>query len=123
MAVYQGTRQQVLLPGARRAVGPVERRPRRTTSRAQRRVRPVALILVGIVAAFLLGLVHLTQTLQAAAVRYEIDSLRAEQAQLHREIQTQLGTIARWGSEPQVLEWAQQNGLSRLGGKIHVPSP
>lgn len=123
MAVLQGARQPILLPGARRASAPVERRPRRIHVRAQRRVRPVAVILTSIVAIFLIGLVHLTQTLQTAAVRYEIDSLRAEQSQLRREIQTQQGMVARWGSEPMIIEWAQQRGLGLLGGKTVIPSP
>ena len=93
---------------------------RRIPIRAQRRARPIAFILVAIVTIFMLGLIHLTQTLQTAATQYEIDRLRGDQAELHRQIQTQQGTIARWGAEPQVVEWAQQHGLSQLGGTIVV---
>ena len=139
MAVYQGTRPQVLIPGggratapaatrvrapsARRAAAPVERRSRRRTLRAQRQVRPVAMVMAIIISGFVLGLIHLTQTLQAGAVEHELVRLQAERLQLERDIQTLGGTVIRWGSEPQVVDWAQQNGLDRLGGTIRVPAP
>lgn len=131
MAAYQGARTRVapplLRPGvparhARRAALPVERRPLRITARAQRRVRPTAAVLAVIVGALLLGLVHLTYTLQAAAVRHGTGVLLEERARLMREIQSQEGIIAFWSSESQVMEWAQQHGLDRLGGTLRVPS-
>ncbi len=122
MAVYQGTQRPVLIPGARRRAAPMERRARRIPIRAQRRARPIAIALVFIVAVFMVALVYLTQSLQTAAVQFQIDQLRSDQTELHRQIQTQQGTIARWGAEPQVVEWAQQNGLGQLGGTIHVPA-
>ncbi|MEO7118581.1 MAG: hypothetical protein ABIZ34_06385 [Candidatus Limnocylindrales bacterium] len=121
MAVYEQTRPRPLAPGMRRASAPADRRPRRATTRAQRRTGPISFILVAILAIFLLGLLYLTQTLSAATVSYEIDQARSHQAELRREIQTQQGTIARWGAQPQVVEWAQQNGLGRLGTPIRIP--
>jgi hypothetical protein len=79
--------------------------------------------MAGIVATFVLGLVQLTQTLQAAAMEHELVLLREEGLQLERDIRTQAGTIMRWGSEPQVVDWAQQHGLDRLGGPLRVPAP
>jgi hypothetical protein len=46
-----------------------------------------------------------------------------EQDQMRREIQSQQGTIAQWGAAPQVIDWAYQNGLDPLGGKLRVPRP
>lgn len=139
MAVYGGARPRLMGPhvrvrggsgthpttvsGGRRAARPVERRARRRTIRAQRRIRPVGLVMAAIVATFVLGLVQLTQTLQAAAMEHELIVLREERLQLERDIRTQAGTIMRWGSEPQVVDWAQQRGLDRLGGTLRIPAP
>jgi hypothetical protein len=77
-------------------------------------------VLAGILVAFLFGLVYLTQTLQAGVTGYSIDNLLNERQQLHQELQSQQGAVAQWGSEPQVVQWAQQHGLNRLGGTIRV---
>jgi hypothetical protein len=121
MAVYQGARYRTPpLPfGAR----PVEqRRVGRIPVRGRTRVRPVTMVLAGILIAFLLGLVYLTQTLQAGVANYQIDNLMIERQQLQRELQSQLGEAAQWGSESQVVEWASQHELTRLGGRIRVPA-
>jgi len=81
------------------------------------------MVMAIIISGFVLGLIHLTQTLQAGAVEHELVRLQAERLQLERDIQTLGGTVIRWGSEPQVVDWAQQNGLDRLGGTIRVPAP
>lgn len=119
MAVYQGARlRSVAIPAGARAVA--ARRAARIPARARRRLRPVALVLAGILVAFLLGLVYLTQTLQAGVTNYQIDNLLTERHRLQQELQSQQGSVAQWGSEPQVVQWAQQGGLNRLGGKIRV---
>jgi hypothetical protein len=121
MAVYQGARlHAVALPAGARPLA--ERRAARIPVRARRRLRPTALALAGVLVAFLLGLVSLTQTLQATATNYQIDSLLIDRQRLQQELQSQQGAIAQWGSEPQVVQWAQQEGLNRLGGKVHVPA-
>jgi ABC-type Fe3+ transport system permease subunit len=121
MAVYQGARIRALgLPSGARPVA--ARRSSRIPARARRRLRPVAFVFAGILVAFLLGLVYLTQTLQAGVTNYQIDSLLIERQRLQQELQSQKGSIAQWGSEPQVIQWAQQQGLNRLGGKIRVPA-
>lgn len=121
MAVYQAVRVRAvaLPPGAR----PIStRRAARITVRARRRLRPVAMVLAGILVAFLFGLVYLTQTLQAGVTNYQIDNLLNERLQLQQELRSQQGAAAQWGSEPQVVEWAQQQGLHRLGGILRVPA-
>lgn len=132
MAVYQGTRPRAVLPTARPLTGPassvrhaapLERRSRRSRSRAQRRTSPVLFVLVGVVCAFLVGLVYLTQMLQVGALDVEVNGLLSHQDQMRREIQSQQGVIAQWGAAPQVIDWAHQNGLDPLGGKIRVPRP
>lgn len=121
MAVYQGARMRaVTIPAGARPVA--ARRAAHIPARARRRMRPVAFVLAGVLFAFLLGLVYLTQTLQAGVTNYQIDNLLNVRQQLQRELQSQQGAVAQWGSEPQVVQWAQQQGLNRLGGKIRVPA-
>jgi ABC-type Fe3+ transport system permease subunit len=121
MAVYQGARMRtVTIPAGARPVA--ARRAAHIPARARRRLRPVAFVLAGVLFAFLLGLVYLTQTLQAGVTNYQIDNLLNERQQLQRELQSQQGAVAQWGSEPQVVQWAQQQGLNRLGGQIRVPA-
>jgi hypothetical protein len=92
----------------------------RTTSAERARTRVAATLLATIGVATLLGVLYLTQTLRATAARYEIDSLLREQQALRRELQSQEGVIAHWGSQARVVEWAVQRGLDRLGGRIRV---
>jgi hypothetical protein len=121
MAVYQGARiRTVGIPAGARPVA--ARRVAHIPARARRRLRPVSFVFAGILIAFLLGLVYLTQTLQAGVTNYQIDSLLIERQRLQQEIQSQQGSVAQWGSEPQVVQWAQQQGLNRLGGKIRIPA-
>jgi hypothetical protein len=80
----------------------------------------VRLVLVGIIVGTLFGLVYLTQTLHAASYQYRIDSLLSEREHLLRELKSQRGTVARLGAEPLVIQWAQQQGLDRLGSRLRV---
>jgi hypothetical protein len=78
--------------------------------------------MAGVLVALLLGLVYLGQTVQLAATNYEVDRLLRERDDLGRQVQTLEATVARWGSEPLVLDWAQQVGLDSLGTRIRVPA-
>ena len=120
MALYQGARLALPL-GARRGPQTVARRRRSVPVRARRRPGRVTFVLAGILTSFLLGLIYLTQTLQAAATVHQIRALEAERRTMLREIQSLQGSIARWGAEPVVVERGGQLGLDRLGGKVHVP--
>jgi hypothetical protein len=114
MTVYQGARPRPLALAPRRQLS----RP----SRAGRRAHPIGLLMAGVLVALLLGLVYLGQTVQLAATNYEVDSLLLERDDLGRQVQTLEATVARWGSEPLVLDWAQQVGLDSLGTRIRVPA-
>jgi len=132
MAVYQGTRPRAVMPAARPLTGPmpqirratpVERRSRRARSRVRRRPAPILFALMAVLCAFLVGLVYLTQMLQVGALGVEVSRLLIDQEHMRREIQSQQGIIAQWGAAPQVIDWAHQNGLDPLGGKLRVPRP
>jgi len=83
----------------------------------------VLFALMGVVGAFFIGLVYLTQMLQVGALDVEISRLLGQRDEMQREIQSQQGTIAQWGAAPQVVDWAYQNGLDPLGDTILVPRP
>jgi hypothetical protein len=114
VTAYQGARAQPIGLAARRRVA--------QPSRAGRRTHPVGLLMAGVLVALLLGLVYLGQTVQLAATNYEVDQLLLERDDLGRQVQTLEATVARWGSEPLVLDWAQQVGLDALGTRIRVPA-
>jgi hypothetical protein len=84
-------------------------------------LRLTIIALALITAATALGLVYLGQTLAAASDRYAIDTLLVERQQLLQTLRSQEGAIVRSGSEPEVIQWAQQQGLDRLGGTVRIP--
>jgi hypothetical protein len=88
--------------------------------RVRSRLRPAAVVLGVIIVATMLGLVYLTQTLAAASARYSVDRLLVDRETLMRTLTSQEGRIVLWGSEAQVVQWAQREGLDRLGGTVRV---
>jgi len=116
VTAYQGARpRQAVLPArpARRRVS--------TPVRAGRRSHPIGLLMAGVLVAFLLGLIYLAQTIQMAATSYQVGQLMAERDDLLRQVETVETTIIGWGSEPLVLERAQQQGLDPLGARVRIP--
>ncbi len=111
MAVYQATRAQPLALPRRRQ--PVRRRARRGPHR-------VGLSLAGILVAFLLGLFYLTQTIGTATAGYDIDRLNDDRLRLERQLSSQQGQAAQWGSEPAIVRAAQQAGLDGLGDPLRI---
>jgi hypothetical protein len=116
MTVYQGARPVPVALAPRRRLSQPARAGR------TRRSHPVGLLMAVVLVGFLLGLVYLGQTIQLAATNYEVDRLLLERDDLGRQVQTLEATVARWGSEPLVLDWAQQVGLDSLGTRIRVPA-
>jgi cell division protein FtsL len=123
MAVYAGARPRPALLGPR-----MERRPRARAVRSRPQVRasgrsgPVGLTLAAIVVTFLLGLIYLSQTLHVAATNYDIDSLTAERERLEQGLRGLQTQIYRLGSEPAILQGAQDQGLGALGRPVAVQS-
>lgn len=114
MTVFQGARPRQIGLGQRRRVS----RP----ARIGRRAHPVGLLMAGVVVMFVVGMVYLGQTARLAALGYEVDRLLVQRDDLNRQVQTLEATVARWGSEPLVLDWAQQAGLDVLGAKVRMPA-
>jgi hypothetical protein len=114
MTVYQGARPRPTALGQRRRLS----RP----ARAGRRSHPIGLLMAGVVVLFVIGMVYLGQTARLAVASYEVDRLLLQRDDLSRQVRTLEATVARWGSEPLVLDWAQQAGLDALGAKVRVPA-
>jgi hypothetical protein len=114
MTVYQGARPRPVTLGERRRIS----RP----ARVGRRSHPMGLLMAGVVVLFVIGMVYLGQTARLAATSYQVDGLVLQRDDLSRQAQTLEATVARWGSEPLILDWAQQAGLDALGAKVRVPA-
>ena len=96
--------------------------PRRLSraSRVAARAHPARSLIGGVLIAFLIGLIYLAQTVNLAATNFEIDQLGAQREDLYRQVQTAETTVLSWGSEPTVLNRAQQLGLDQLATKVRL---
>lgn len=89
-------------------------------ARIRGRLRPSAIMLATLIVATMLGLVYLTQVLAAQNARYAVDRLLVERQAVMRTLASQEASIVQWGSEAQVVQWAQREGLDRLGAVVRV---
>jgi len=115
------------LPGAtalpRAGARPVAATPRRRLSRASRisaRSHPARPLIGAVLIAFLIGLIYLAQTVQLAATNFEIDQLTAQRDDLYRQVQTVETSVLAWGTEPTVIQHAQQLGLDQLAPRVRL---
>jgi hypothetical protein len=70
---------------------------------------------MGAVAAVLLTvLFYLSQTFQAQAARYELDTLATERDSLLQELRAQDAVVSRGGSDWVIVQWAQDADLDQL---------
>lgn len=140
MAVYQGARQRAgldlpwLRPGrtgrpagdalpASRPVAPRAARPKAATrARARGGQRRVGLALAGIVVAFSVGFVSLSQSVRVAATSYDITRLVSEHDRL-TALQQDLGSdLERLRGEPAIRKEALDAGLGQLGAAVVLPA-
>jgi len=68
-----------------------------------------------VLALTLVGLFYLSQTFEAAAARYTVDTMLVERQAMLQELQSQQGATEVWGSESKVGLWAERAGLDPLG--------
>jgi hypothetical protein len=132
MAVFQAARARPATAPRRdaRVAGAATRdrtrafvRPRliAEASAAVPRVRPAAILVVGVLLAAMLGFAYLTQTLTSTATSVSIDKLRSEQERLYRMVQTREAVVRSDAATPLVLDRALALGLTELS-KPTVPS-
>jgi len=144
MAVYQGARQRAgldlpwLRPGrSSRPAGdpgsgagptarPVTRRAARSASASRPRIRGgqrrVGLALAGIVVAFSVGFVSLSQSVRVAATSYDITRLVSEHDRLSALQQDLRSNLERLRGEPAIRKEALDASLGQLGPATVLPA-
>ena len=128
MAVYEGARPRTIaLPRpsreARVADTPaLPRRRARAAVRARRGPNRLAIVLGGIVVAFMLAFFSLAQEVRVSATSYDIGRLQVERDRLSARIQELDSDLSRLGREPAVRKLALDAGLGQLGETVVLPA-
>ena len=146
MAVYQGARPRSGLalpwtgpgrrgeaPGAARPAPPSTpaaaaaraRRAARSRGAARPRIlgqRRLSMALAGIVVAFSVGFISLSQSLAVAATSYDIVRLQSEHDRLVALQQELKSDVSRLQGEPAIRKEALDAGLGQLGAPIVLPA-
>lgn len=141
MAIYEGARPRATgleLPwlrptrAPRPAAQPVpaaragQRRAARTAKAAARTgirgQRRVGVALAGIVIAFSVGFVSLTQSVRVAATSYDITRLVSEHDRLSALQQDLTSNLERLRGEPAIRKEALDAGLGQLGSAVVLPA-
>jgi cell division protein FtsL len=127
MAVYEGARPRtVALPRrprlAERSAPALPRRRARTAARARRGPNRLALVLGGIVVAFMLAFFSLAQQVQVSATTYDIGRLQIQKERLESQLQELRSDLNRLGREPAVRKLALDGGLGQLAEPIVLPA-
>jgi hypothetical protein len=125
VAVYEGARPRTIaLPGRPRALEApaLPRRRSRPAVRARRGPNRLAIILGGIVVAFMLAFFSLAQEVRVSATGYDIGRLQLERDRLDARIQELRSDLSRLGREPAVRKQALDAGLNQLGEPILLPA-
>ena len=125
MAVYEGARPRTIALPRRPAIaeGPaLPRRRTRTAVRARRGPKRHALVLGGIVVAFMLAFFSLAQQVRVSATGYDIGRLQVESERLEARRQDLRSDLSRLGREPAVRKMALDAGLTQLGEPLVLPA-
>jgi hypothetical protein len=85
------------------------------------RVRPAAILVVGVLLAAMLGFAYLTQTLTSTAMTVAIEKLQTEQERLYQIVQTREAVVRSSGAPTLTRDRATVLGLTELH-KPTVPS-
>lgn len=123
MAVYQGARLRgnPLAASAARATSAERAAPK--VPGGQGRVRPTGLLIATIVAATILGLVYLTQTLGSNATTSEVAALEAKQVELRTTITRQALWVMGETEDEAVRARAKPLKLTKLGQPLVLRAP
>jgi hypothetical protein len=128
MAVYQGARRRGFEFGrpslgidvARPSTG--RERPRSTGIVRQGRPARVGLALAGILVAFTLSFLWLSQSVRVAATSYDVVRLTSEWERLDALRQDVRSNLDRLGAEPAIRKLGLDDGLGQLGTPLVVPA-
>ena len=127
MAVLQGTRLRTgAVPSARPTVARPHVAPAvapKATSALGSRVRPIGLLMAGIVIATMLGMVYLTQTLGANAATSSVLYLEDKREEYRQEAGRQSYRILQHATDDHVRAAARRLGLKDLGEAVVLAAP
>jgi uncharacterized OsmC-like protein len=122
MAVFQGARlRSTALPAAQPVARARVAAP--ATVGSSPRVRPMGLLMAGIIAATMLGLVYLTQTLGSNATTTDIRLLGDDRAELTTEIHRHELSVLQRAGEENVIGAAHRQKLKRLDARVVLSAP
>lgn len=127
MAVYQGARRrgfEIPRPTFGLDAPQLARRGRRVPGGLVRAGRPtrVGTVLTGIVVAFVLAFLSLSQSVRVAATSYDIVRLGSEWERLDAQRQELRSDLDRLGSEPAIRKQGLDLGLGQLEAPLIVPA-
>jgi len=128
VAVYEGARPRTIaLPRTPRTTGATDvpalsRRRARAAVRARRGPNRLAIVLGGIVVAFMLAFFSLAQEVRVSATSYDIGRLQVERDRLSARVRELDSDLSRLGREPAVRKLALDGGLGQLGDAIVLPA-
>lgn len=83
----------------------------------------MGLLLAGIVAATMLGLAYLTQTLGANATTSEIGDMEAARSKIYTQITRDRLEIENWTERDAVVPMASEHKLKDLGSPVVLTAP
>jgi hypothetical protein len=125
MAVYEGVRpRSIVLPRGRSTAedAALPRRRARAAVRAHRGPNRLALVLGGIVVAFMLAFFSLAQEVRVSATSHDIGQLQLIGDRLEARMQELDSDLSRLGREPAVRKLALDGGLGQLGDIVVLPA-
>ena len=122
MAIFGGARTRAVAlpaPDSERSArtiahGPVRHAPR---------IRPTGLLMAAIMAATMLGLVYLTQTLGSNATSSEIRDLAAQREELGQRLRNQAMAVETFADPEEIGLKARKLGLRKLGDPVVLAAP
>jgi len=124
MAVYQGARLRTdALPAAGTPARQVRATAPASVTTASPRVRPMGLLMAAIVAATILGLVYLTQTLGSSATSSEIRGLREDRDEFIKDTRILQIHVMDAVESDVIVPKARKQQLKKLGGITVLPAP
>jgi hypothetical protein len=125
VAVYEGARPRTIALPRRPIAADVPALPRRRARaavRARRGPNRLALVLGGIVVAFMLAFFSLAQEVRVSATSYDLGRLQLERDRLDARLQELDSDLSRLGREPAVRKLALDAGLGQLGEPVVLPA-
>lgn len=124
MAVFQAARlRSTALPAAASSTPAVRPRASAAAVRSATGVRPVGLLMAGILVSTMLGLAYLTQTLGTNATSNQVELLQADSDKLNATLRNQSFQVDELTEVDLIRASAQKQGFRSLGKPTVLRAP